>query len=122
MTDAAFYQRMDALATKLLSKFGSPATIRRTPKADNGKPNAEGKVVKQPPQDFPGLAVKTQSEVVREQLQAEFAYMHIIKTPTVPVPDDLLIHAGETVKVKKVKTINPAGQGLIISFVGSEKP
>lgn len=122
MTDAAFYQRMDALATKLLTKFGSPATIRRQPETASQKPNAEGKVVKQPPENFPGLAVKINSETSRDLFAEVYEFIHVVKTPTRPQTDDLLIHATETYKIKAVRTVNPAGQGLIVSIVGSTKP
>jgi len=120
MTDANFYAEMDALATELLTEFGSPATLVR--QGPTPKPNAEGKVLKPTAQHFPGLAVKTLSEQVRNNLTGEFTHMHVVKFPVRPVFDDKIIHAGETVLVKTLKLVNPAGQGLIVAFLGSIEP
>jgi len=120
MTDTAFYAEMNALATELLTEFGSPATLVR--QGPVPKPNAEGKVVKPTPQHFPGLAVETLSEAVRDQLTGEFKYVHVVKFPTKPQIDDKLVHAGQVVEVKTLKLVDPAGTGLIVAFLGSIKP
>lgn len=113
MTDTVFYDQMFQLATELMNDFGTPATLREVTK---GKPNAAGKVTATT-HDTPGLAVRIhdQSVLVEMGLTGDVGYA--IKFPTVePKPEHLLLHAGQTYVLEKVKLVNPEGSRIMVGF------
>lgn len=118
MTDTAFYSAMDSLASELLSEFGSPATFRTVTRT---KPNAQGKSEKSTV-DVAGLAVRTSNKHVQEMFEKTSTVMMVVKFPSEPGTDSLIIHAGETWKIQEVKVVNPLGTSMIIAFVSCVKP
>lgn len=118
MTDTAFYSDMDALATELLTDFGSPATLRTITKS---KPDLEGKV-QSVPTDKPGLAVRTTNQQVIKMFDKSSTVVMIAKFPAEPAPEALVIHATETWKVQEVKLAKPLGTSMIVAFLSCVKP
>ena len=119
MTDTAFYDRMDELAVRLLTKFGSPATCRSFP--PKPKPNNQGIVVTPPPEDTPGLAVRTMSKDLLSLFEKASTAVLVVKFPVEPSTDGLIIHAGQTWKPQEIKLVKPVGT-MIMAFVSCVKP
>ncbi len=114
MTDTAFYDRMGALAQRLMDKFGTPATFKLIAVS---KPDATGKVVKTP-SDSPGLAVRLTSKdaIINMELKGEVAYVY--KGPVTPKIGGHIIHAGVSWEVVDTRTVNPTGSKILMSFHG----
>lgn len=121
MTDTTFYSRMDELATKLLTKFGSPATYRSTPPAP--KPNAQGIVIKPAPVDTPGLGVRTMNREVMDMFQKQSEIAMVVKFPVASLDtEQKIVHGGETWKIQEIKPVNPLGTSMLVAFVSCVKP
>jgi len=118
MTDTAFYDRMATLATSLMDKFGTPATLRRV---TVGKPDAEGKAVKTTT-DTPALAVQINSKEVVDRLQLKGDSVYVVKAIGEPTEyGDLLIHGGKTMEIQDSKHVNPEGSRIMLSFHGVKR-
>lgn len=118
MTDLAFYDDMDALATELLTDFGSLATLR---KFETSKPNAEGKT-QTTHLDVAGLAVQTSAKAVMNLLVKESSAVLVVKFPGTPAVDNHVYHGGNIWKVNETKLVNPQGNRLILAIIGVVKP
>lgn len=117
MTDTAFYDDMEALATELLADFGTPATLREI---TIGKPNAEGKATKTT-SDSAGLAVQTESKVVVDRLAKNIEAAYVYKGPVKAQNGHHLIHGGVTWEVSDLKHVSPEGTRLMVSFLGVKR-
>jgi hypothetical protein len=114
MTDTAFYDRMDELASRLMNKFGTAATIRTVTK---GEADANGDVPKNMA-DTPGLAVKTSEKSVVDRLIGSFDAVFVFKGPVEPKVDDLLLHATKTWKVGETNVVSPEGTRIFVTILG----
>jgi hypothetical protein len=117
MTDTAFYDRMDSLATKLLTKFGSLATLRTVTMS---KPNAQG-ISTRTTVDKAGLAVVTSTETALKMFEKMPTAVVVGKFPVEPTSESLVLHGGKTWKVMDVKLASPVGV-MIVAFLAVTKP